>query len=275
MPDLSVHQYPVTGRLGRHHVLDPRSLAYVRPYAGQPLTTAEWEPKIPVLDQQDLLAQGIDTDTLFPGVGTVDALGSCTGNAGTAVVSALLTKDEATAAGLDTDDPVAAEEWAIRLYADATRADTWHGHQWPKEDCGSSGLGVAKVLKARGLADQYGHATTAEQFAVLLQYGMVLMGMPWPRAFFEPTTKTAVLDAIPGWQDSPIDGGHEVAVTALEAITFTRAGRLDTARTILRVRNSWSKSWGDDGCFRMSLALYEALRSQIDLIQPRRDPGRA
>ena len=34
-----------------------------------------------VLDQSDLLAQGIDTSELVPGAKEVDALGSCTANA--------------------------------------------------------------------------------------------------------------------------------------------------------------------------------------------------
>jgi hypothetical protein len=254
-------------------VLDPRSLAYTRIYDGQPLHAREWEPTIPVLDQQDLISQGIDTDDWHPHSGTVDALGSCTGNAGTAVLSCLLSKAEAAAARLDTTDAAAAERFAISLYADATRADEWHRRQWPSEDCGSSGLGVAKVLKRRGLIQQYGHATTAHQLAVLLQTGPVLMGMPWHEAFFEPPA-SALLDDIRGWEHSPLAGGHEVAVIALDKVTIGRTGVLDLRNTLLRIRNSWSASWGDGGDFRMSLAVYQALRDQIDLIQPRIEGAR-
>ncbi|MEU1078518.1 MULTISPECIES: hypothetical protein [unclassified Streptomyces] len=268
MPDLRVREYPVQPRLGRHMVLDPRSLAYTRIYDGQPLHAREWEPKVPVLDQQDLLSQGIDTHALYPDTDTVDALGSCTGNAGTAVLSCLLTKAEAAAAGLDLEDAAAAERYAIGLYADATRADAWHDQQWPTDDCGSSGLAIAKTLRHRGLIHQYGHALNGHQLAVFLQSGPVLMGMPWHEAFFEPP-RSGLLDDLTDWQASPVAGGHEVAVIGLVRITVDRTGRLVPRQTLLRVRNSWSASWGDGGDFLMSLAVYQALRDQIDLIQPR------
>lgn len=269
--DITVREYPVQPGLGRHLVLDQRSLAYRRPYDGQPLRATAWEPRIPVLDQQDLVAQGIVTSVLFPAAPDVDALGSCSGNAGTAVASILLTKEQAATAGLNVDDAVAAEKWAIGLYADATTADQWHDARWPADDCGSSGLGVAKALRERGLIDQYGHATTAEELCMLLQTGPVLAGMPWYQAWFQPVGASALLDDIPDWQSSPVAGGHEVAITALEKITTDEAGAIVYGQTILRVRNSWGPGWGDAGCFRMSLAVYQALRDQIDLIQPRID----
>lgn len=271
MPDLSIKQYEVHPALGRHLVLDPRSLAYRRHYRGEQIKPVEWTPKVPVLDQQDLIAQGIHTSELFEGVSDVDALGSCTANSATALISILRSADDLKAAGLDVTDPVAAEKWAIGLYSDATHRDEWLQYSWPSDDCGSSGLGVAKALKARGLIDQYGHATTAEELCRDLQHGPVLCGMPWFQAFFEPADRNALLDDIPGWEYSPIAGGHEVCIVALEDVAFDPTGGLDYARTILRIRNSWSASWGDAGCFRMSLKTYQRLRKQIDLVQPRLD----
>ncbi|MGW4270883.1 hypothetical protein ACWEGQ_00595 [Streptomyces seoulensis] len=271
MPDIDIKQYPVQPALGRHLVRDPRSLAYRRPYDGERIHPTEWAPKIPVLDQQDLLAQGIRTSQLCKGADDVDALGSCTANAATALISILRSTDDLKAAGLDVTSAVAAEEWAIGLYSDATRCDEWLDQAWPSDDCGSSGLGVAKALKERGLVDQYGHATTAEELCRDLQNGPVLMGTPWYQAWFEPAGRHALLDDITDWQSSPVAGGHEVCVVALEHVAYRPDGGLDYPRTILRIRNSWSASWGDAGCFRMSLAVYQALRSQIDVVQPRLD----
>lgn len=268
MPDLDIHQYDVRPHLGRHLVLDPRSLAYRRRYTGDPLHPVEWAPKIPVLNQQQLSAQGIRTSQLFEGVDDVDALGSCTGNAATALVSVLHDPSALAAAGLDVADPAAAEAWAIGLYSDATHRDQWHDSTWPVQDCGSSGLGVAKALRARGLVDQYGHATTGEELCALLQTGPVLMGMSWHSAFSDPGPG-GFIDADPMWASSPLEGGHEVCITALEDVVHDDAGELDYTRTVLRARNSWSRSWGDDGEFRFSLALYQALRSSVDLVQPR------
>jgi hypothetical protein len=273
VPDLDIKQYDVTGQLGRHMVLDPRSLAYRRRYTGEPLKPTEWAPKVPVLDQQDLLAQGIHT-SLIDGVDDVDALGSCTANAATALISILQDADTLSAAGLDVTDPVAAERWAIGLYSDATHRDQWHDQAWPSDDCGSSGLGVAKALRARGLIDQYGHATTALELCRDLQTGPVLMGVPWYSDWFEPVGASALLDDIPNWASSPVAGGHEVCITALEDVVFDKSSDLDYARTILRARNSWSTTFGDVGHFRMSLALYQALRDEIDLVQPRLDSSR-
>ncbi|KPC73469.1 hypothetical protein ADL27_52090 [Streptomyces sp. NRRL F-6602] len=271
MPDISITRYDVRPNLGRHLVLDPRSLAYRRRYTGDPIHPTEWAPKVPVLDQQNLLAQGIRTSELADGTDDVDALGSCTGNAATAAVSVLHTADVLAAAGLDATDPVAAERWAIALYSDATHRDEWLDDAWPAVDCGSSGLGAAKALRARGLIDQYGHATTAEELCMLLQTGPVLMGMPWHEAWFAPAGQYAVLDDTPDWQDSPVVGGHEVCITALEHVTYLPDGGLDYRRTVLRAQNSWSRTWADNGSFRLSLALYASIRSQVDLIQPRLD----
>jgi hypothetical protein len=273
VPDLDITEYTVRPGLGRHMVLDERSLAYRRRYSGETIRPVEWTPKVPVLDQQDLLAQGIHTSRMFEGVEDADALGSCTANAATALISILRSPEDLTAAGLDVTDPAAAETWAIGLYSDATHRDQWHDQAWPSTDCGSSGLGVAKALRGRGLIDQYGHATTALELCRDLQNGPVLMGMPWPAAFFEPVGSLALLDEIPDWSSSPIAGGHEVCITALEAVGQDDRG-LIYDHTILRVQNSWSASWGDAGSFRMSLALYQTLRDQIDLVQPRLDASR-
>lgn len=273
MPDLDITQYTVRPDLGRHMVLDPRSLAYRRRYTGEPIHPVEWAPRIPVLDQQNLLAQGIHTSSLFEGVADVDGLGSCTANAATCLISVLRTPNDLTDAGLDVTDAAAAETWAIGLYSDATHRDQWHDQAWPVDDCGSSGLGVAKALRQRGLIDQYGHATTALELCRDLQNGPVLAGLPWYNAWFDPTPN-ALLDDIPAWQDSGIAGGHEVCITALEHVTYQPSGHLDPARTVLRVRNSWGASWGDAGHFRISLALYQAIHHEIDLVQPRLDASR-
>jgi hypothetical protein len=101
------------------------------------------------------------------------------------------------------------------------------------------------------------------------------MGLPWHEAFFEPSGPNALLDDCDGWQDSPVAGGHEVCITALEDVVRDDTGTgLDYARTILRVQNSWSATWADQGCFRMSLDVYRALRDQTDLVQPRLDASR-
>ncbi|MFF8250076.1 hypothetical protein [Streptomyces griseus] len=267
--NLTIRTYETAPGLGRHQVLDPRSLAYRRPYDGHPLRATAWEPRLPVLDQRNLLAQGIYTSVSYGLDTDVDALASCTGQAAAALLSILLTPEQAAGAGLHTSSARAAQHFAIGLYADATAADRWLEHTWPTHDTGSSGLGVAKAMRGRGLIDQYGHATTAEELCALLQAGPVLLGMPWHAAFSDPDPD-GFIDGDPAWADSPLEGGHEVCVTALEAVAFDDA-TLMPEHSILQFRQSWGSAWGDHGDGRLRLSTYLALRDQADVIQPRID----
>jgi hypothetical protein len=262
-----IHTYEPRPGLGRHQILDGRSTGFFHRHRGGTLHTAVWEPTIPVLDQSHLTSQGIRTSQLLPGAGDVDALGSCTGNAGTAHLSALLTREQCAAAGLDVTDPAAAEEWAIGLYAGATRQDEWLAQSWPPTDCGSSGLGVARELKARGLVASYVHATDADAIADLLQRQAVMYGTPWYNAWFEPHGRSALLDDIPNWQSSGIDGGHEICGVELESVVQDHAGRVVPEQTVVRFRNSWGRSWGDEGCFRLRLSTYITLRRHVTAVQ--------
>jgi len=267
---IRIHQYDPHPRLGRHQILDARSLPFIHRHHGGSLKPALWQPKTPVLDQQDLLAQGINVASLVPGgVPGTDALGSCTGNAGTAALSTVLTAVQCEAAGLSLTDPAAAEQFAIRLYAEATRQDEWLAQQWPPTDCGSSGLGVARALRARGLVGSYVHAADADGIASLLQSGPLMLGMPWYNAWFEPPGSGAFVDDAPYWSTSGLAGGHEVCAVGLETVVQDTSGRVVPERTVLLIRNSWSRSWGDQGHFRMRLSTYTSQRRQIDVQQLR------
>ncbi|MFI8085924.1 hypothetical protein ACIF6L_34680 [Kitasatospora sp. NPDC086009] len=254
--------------LGRHQVLDARSLKWL--YCGSPAQArpVHWQPRVAVLDQQNLFQQGISVSRLMGDVVDVDALGSCTANAATAALSAQLTPEQCATAGLDLDDPVQAETWAIQLYAEATRQDEWLARQWPADDCGSSGLGVARAARARGLVDSYVHARTANGLVDLLQHGPVLLGLPWYNAWFDVPSNGNVADCR-DWKRSGVAGGHEVCATGIERVTYDRLGRLDLGRTVLRVRNSWGAAWGLDGDFMLPLDIYAELRREIDAIQLR------
>nr|WTB35205.1 hypothetical protein OG781_42245 [Streptomyces sp. NBC_00830] len=261
-----VHRYTHHSRLGRHQVLDARSLEWLHTHTGGTLQPAGHTPRIPVLDQEDLLAQGIRVSGVVAGGEDVDALGSCTGNAGAAAVSVLLDDEQARLAGLDLSSAKRAEEWAIGLYAQATGLDVFDG-VFPPDDTGSSGLGIAKALKRRGLVGHYRHATTATALASLLQAGPVLFGVPWFKAWFEPDRHGFVDHG--DWAASPVAGGHEICVIALEQVVQDHAGRIEPESTVIRFRNSWSSSWGDHGDGLMTLATYQQLRRHADAIQLR------
>lgn len=258
-----VNRFPYHPLLGRNHVRDERSLAHTieREETRPTIKPIDHPIGIGILDQSNLQAQGLHVDQLVPGAGDVDELGSCTGNAGTYSLSTsprLTERVKATGAVLD-------ERYAIGLYADATRADEYPGEQWPPTDCGSSGLGVCKTLKTRGLIGSYQWATTVAGLAALLQRGSVLMGVPWFNAWFSPDRDGFVDASGPDvWESSGLAGGHEICVVALESWD-----ERDPGKSVVRFPNSWNQSWGDRGYGRMRLSTYAVLRSQIDVKQIR------
>ncbi|MFJ4010901.1 hypothetical protein [Streptomyces sp. NPDC090026] len=256
------HPHPA---LGRHQVLDARSLAYQQVHDDQDLVPVRWRPRIPVLDQQHLFAQGIRTSLFIDGAHDTDEVGSCTGNAAATALSVALSAAGMRRAGLEAD-PVAAQKWAIQLYAEATQQDEFLPYVWPPADSGSSGLGVARALKTRGLISSYTHALDADAIAAALQHGPLLIGMPWFNAWFTPS-RDGFVDTVANWRTSGLVGGHEVCAIGLETVAQDHAGRIIPDRTVLRLRNSWSRSWGDRGDFLLRLSTYLELRQHIDAIQ--------
>lgn len=262
-----LHRYqPTDVRLGRHHRLDARSLAYLHDHDGSQLGPVRHEIPIPILDQEDLDVQGIDTSALVPGAQRVTALGSCTANAGTAALAFLLGAGRLAEVGLSATDAKACEEYAIRLYHEETVRDGLTG-TWPPDDTGSSGLGVARALKRRGLIGGYVHATTANALASLLQSGPVLIGTPWFQTWFRPD-RDGFIDS-GDWAHSPVAGGHEILAIGLDEVAQTAAGDVIPQKTVIRLRNSWGTRWGLSGEFRMRMSTYVELRKYIDAIQLR------
>jgi hypothetical protein len=229
--------------LGRHIWLDARSLAYMVENnvsaMAAPLKNQHWDRVIPILDQ--------------------GVLSSCTGNAG---AGALGTQPFYDRVGQKTfgaaKDAKTLEDFAIRLYSDATKVDPYPGTYLPT-DTGSSGLAICKVLANRGTITGYNWARTAYGFLRLLQNGPVLQGMPWFNAFFYPD-KSGFIDGSRSWASSGLAGGHEVEAIGVELDTR------DAFNSTIVYANSWSESWGDAGRFRMRLRTYEQL-SGVDLKQ--------
>jgi hypothetical protein len=107
-------------RLGRNLWLDGRSLAYMVENdvegMGQPFLNQAWERVLPILDQGHV--------------------GSCTGNAGTGALGTQPFYDAFGHSVLPADDdPIAAEEFAVQLYTDATLIDGYPG-EYPDEATG-------------------------------------------------------------------------------------------------------------------------------------------
>jgi hypothetical protein len=259
---MDVIRFPHHPLLGGHQVRDPRNLSHTieRDETKPKIAPIDHPLGIDILDQSNLLAQGIHTSKLVKGAADVDELGSCTCNAGTYSLSTSPTiRERVKAAGKTLD-----ESFAITMYGEVTRADEVPGN-WPPDDTGSSGYGVCKVFKRHGWIGSYQWATTAEGLAALLQRGSVMIGMPWFNSFFEPDRDGFIDGGSPDdWESSGLAGGHELCVTRLE----TWDAR-DPGKSVIVLPNSWNRSWGDNGYGRMRLSTYTALRKQIDVKQIR------
>ena len=233
--------------LGRHIEHDPRSLAYahgVLPKSA--IKSVSWTRRIPILDQGQL--------------------GSCTGNAGTGwlgtdsagrTAGATVTISPAGAAashGLFAAGEHALDEaFAVALYSLATILDGISG-EYPPTDTGSSGVGVAKALKALGLASGYSHAFSIAALNSALQSGPVLIGIPWYQSMFDPRSDGQIVVD----QKSGLAGGHELELTAFDAAT----GEYE-------VPNSWSESWGHAGYgYFTTASLVSLLSDQGDVTVP-------
>lgn len=262
-----IRKYPVTDLLGRHQKLDPRSLDYVEDGVGVHLAEADHEPPIAVLDQSNLHDQGIHPTQLFPdahGLADADGLGSCVGDGTTEHLSEVI--GLARMGLTDPNDSKAGQVYAIRRYHRATELDDDLRDEYPTVDCGSTGLGSAQACKADGLISSYRHATTARGLLALLQKHSAMIGTPWFQAWFEPD-RYGFIDSSPSWSRSGVAGGHEVCLTAIERLVLSRTGGIELAKTVIRIRNSWGRSWADNGSCRMRLSTYQQLRPEIDVVQ--------
>lgn len=276
-----MYQGATPTKFGRFQVAEPLRFDLFHQHDGGELKTVDHEPPIPVLDQEDLLAQGIDTSTVILGATKVDALGSCTCNAGTASLAERLLAGGKSLAGtngvlypdveITPDDSRANELFAICLYHVVTAQTGDPGQEWPPTDCGSTGLYVCTELQKLGVISSYRVATNLVNALSLLQVGTVIMGAPWFNSWMQPNADGFIdgdgtLADLQAAVNSGVAGGHETCLSAIEAIEYHGAN-LNYGATVLRVRNSWSSNWGDRGSYRIHASTLNALGSAVDYKQ--------
>lgn len=250
-----------------------------------PLKEVDYETPLGVLDQSDLLEQGIHTSRFIPDCMTdADALGSCTANATLEALAVLLSEAAFLAFckqiinSTYADHPenyeqtAALERAAIAFYHCCTDQTGQPAEEWPPTDCGSSGPYIVTELQRLGVVSGAKLATAGESLVSLMQTGPVLMGSPWFYAWEEPDAQGFIDgDGSPGAIEASINsgvaGGHETTLVAIEKLTLLPTGHVDPLNTVIRGRNHWTKSWGADGCYRVHLSTLVAIGGQCDFRQ--------
>lgn len=247
-------------KLGRIQSVPALRMDRLHIHGGTPLREVDHAIPVPVLDQEDLFAQDIDTSALVPGAQKADALGSCTCNAGTAhlaerwiaagrdMLHIKIQGNNVGAIGLNQnagDD----EKFAIILYHLVTDQTGDPASEWPPTDAGSSGYYVCSELERQGLARTYKSASGILGALSLLQSGTVMMGAPFFNAWFEPDSQGFIdgdgsRDAFQAAVDSGVAGGHETLQRGIPQLGQLANGTVDLQKTVIKVRNSWSPSWG-------------------------------
>lgn len=255
-------------RYGRVHEPEPlSSLSRLHFHTGGALRAIAYDPTIPVLDQENLIAQGIDTSLLIPGARKVNALGSCVANATTAALSALLSPYTLAQLGL-TSDAADVEQFAITLYHGIT-SQPGSAAEWPPTDHGTSGLAACTYLERQQVITGHHIAHDAQGIVSLMQHSGLIVGQPYLNVWEEPGPDHFIdgdgsVATLQEQLRRGVAGGHETYWAAVEQVGFDEHGRVDPFRTIIRFRQSWGLSWGDQGNAYAHLSSFVALGRWCD-----------
>jgi hypothetical protein len=247
--------------------------------APETLREVSWKLPIPVLDQEDLRAQGIDTSELVKGAPEVDALGSCTCQAGTAHLAerwVAAGKDladlELFGAKLSATDAAQDEEAAILLYHAVTDQTGDPANEWPPSDVGSSGYYVCTELERLGFAKTYKTGSGALGALSMLQSGTVMQGFPWFKMWMQADSQGFVdgdgsVDAFMAALESGVAGGHETVETGILQLAQLANGQVDLQNTVVDCLNSWSVAFGVTGHYRLHASTLDLLSAYADFKQ--------
>lgn len=275
---------PYTGttstKFGQFAIAEPLRFDLLEFHDGSPLREIEHDIPIPVLDQEDLHKQGVEVTKLVPGAQDADALGSCTCNAGTAHIAerwAAAGKDLAGlkltggtgSIALSATDGTADEEFAILLYHLVTDQTGQPSQEWPPTDCGSNGLYVCQELIAQGFAASYKAAPNVTGALSLLQTGTVMQGGPWFNSWMNPDSSGFVdgdgsYEAVSAAMKSGVAGGHETLQRGIVQLAQASNGTIDLASTVIKVRNSWSAQFDQDGDYLLHASTLNYLVKYYD-----------
>lgn len=129
--------------------------------------------------------------------------------------------------------PPQGTEW---LYCEAQKRDPWEGdcESSTRDYDGTSVRAGAKTLQKHGYLKEYRWCETLDEVArAILKVGPVVAGTVWFNSMSFPDKDGYI--SIPSDENSPV-GGHAYVLNGV-----------NVEREVLRIKNSWSDSWGDKG----------------------------
>jgi hypothetical protein len=270
-------------KFGQYSIDEKHLLPRAMFHATEQMKEVTWDIPIPVLDQEDLLAQGIDTSTLVSGATTVDALGSCTANASTAHIAQLSVtagKDlESLEVGyggrvwrMSPNSSPANEQWAIVFYHLDTDQTKSSSQEWPPTDCGSTGQYCCQFAVNHGLAKDYVVPHNVQGALLALQTGTVIQGAPWFNSWFTPDSQGFIdgdgsVESLQAAIQSGVAGGHETCQRGIVQLAQTKAGAVDLQNTVILVRNSWSQNFAKNGDYLIHASTLDLIGNYVDYKQ--------
>jgi len=193
-------------RLNRHIHHDSRSKLYRFDTTDLKIESAVHERHIPILDQGQV--------------------GSCTANAG---IGTLATDPYYSTLLTIPKLPFTFDEaGALDLYSDAEQEDG--NGPYPPNDDGSSGLTIAKVLKAKGLISGMQHTFSLDDCLKALSKTPVMLGVSWLQKMFSPDADGRLR------LGGKVAGGHEIESREIDAVNER-----------VWIDNSWNESFGVKG----------------------------
>lgn len=226
-------------RLRRHVLHDSRSWAYTFDTTGLSIQTVEHQRILPILNQGQV--------------------GKCTAECGLGTLGTAPYYSTDLMAAFAKAFGSADDQGTDRLYS---AEETLDGDgPFPPQDNGSTGLTLAKVLRAAGLISGWQQTFSLDDALKALTQFPLAVGTRWFNSMFEPSSE-GVLTVNPS---SGLAGGHQYEVVGYDA-----------ARGLVKIPNSWGTDWGVAGYAYMQaedLGALLAKQGDVTIFTPLSQPA--
>jgi len=226
-------------RCRRHILHDSRAWDYRFPTADLTVASVEHVRTLPILDQGQV--------------------GSCTAECGTGLMGTEPYYSDLVVAAFTKAFGSFGQPGAYSLYSVEETLDG--DGPYPPNDNGSTGLTLAKALRAAGLISGWTQTFSLTDALKALTLYPLAVGTYWFNNMFTTTAEGIVKPN----KASGVAGGHEY-----EAVGY------DATRGLVKFANSWGTSWGWQGYFYMAAEDFGALladQGDVTVMTPMLQPA--